>query len=169
MDKRTKEYKEAQEQSRNRETREEPKRTRKERQPLGVQRQKLDFEQKPGKVRRIINTNWHKDPNRFQNALDGGYTVVMKEDVGDTSHLADLPEELGSAVTRIVGTNKDGSKIIGVLMEIDEELYNEDQAMKDEPLQEIDNQIQRGQFGMSSNDARYVPKGGIKMTQGSGS
>lgn len=92
---------------------------RKKRVPLH-KRNTIKSEGRPGFVRRIVNNT----PGRIQAFLDAGYEVVTDgTEVGDPA--TGLSKGTSSASTRQVGGG-----IEGVLMEIPVELYNEDQAEK---------------------------------------
>ena len=132
---------------------------RKKRVPLGVPRQKLQFEGRPGYKRRVISDI----KNRLNDALDGGYTFVAKDDAEfKDSDAANRNESINNAVARTV--NSDGTK--GYLMEIPITLYNADQAAKQESIDKTEDAIRLGgdsQGGRPGVDGRYVPKDGIKI------
>ena len=46
-------------------------------------------------------------------------------------------------------------------MEIDEDLYNEDQATKAAQIKAVDDQIRHGNIERKPDDGRYVPENGI--------
>ena len=132
---------------------------RKERVPFGGARLKLSVPAKEGKVRRWINDVG----GRCQLAEGGGYEFVTDDGlkIGDTN-IGSGNQSLGSRVSRIVGTQADGKAMTAFLMEIDEELYKEDQEEKQKKIDLIDEQIQRGNIeGQVGRDGRYVPKEGI--------
>ena len=132
---------------------------RKERIPFGAARQKLSVASKEGKVRRWVNDVG----GRCQLAGDGGYEFVTDDDlkIGETS-IGSGNQALGSRVSRIVGTQPDGSPLVAFLMEIDEEFYKEDQEEKQKKIDLVDAQIQRGNIeGHVGRDGRYIPKEGI--------
>lgn len=101
---------------------------RRSRVPLGTLRPKLDYPSRPGYVRRFFNDVG----NRIHDAGQAGYEFV-EEDVDGRSQ----------RVSRRVGTNEDGTAMIAHLMEIREEFYNEDQAVKAARLDEMDAQMNR--------------------------
>jgi hypothetical protein len=113
--------------------------------PFGVPVQRFTSPPDDGYQYRVFNDKWRKEPGRIQRALSAGYEMVEHERSGDT-----------------VGTNEDGSEVKGVLMRIPKELYDQDQALKNEALDKIDEQIYQGEFKKSGNDNRYLPSGGIR-------
>lgn len=132
---------------------------RRERVPFGGARMKLSFAEKEGKVRRWINDVG----GRCQLAEEGGYNFIHDEGekIGDTA-IGSGNQDLGTRVSRVVGTNPDGSPQRAYLMEIDKDLYEEDQAEKQERLDVIDAQIRGGNYeGRVGQDGRYIPKEGI--------
>ena len=135
------------------------KKARKERVPFGGSRTKLSFPEAAGKVRRWINDVG----GRCQLAEEGGYDFVSDEGqkIGDTA-IGSGNQDLGSRVSRIVGTMPDGSPQRAYLMEIDKDLYDEDQTEKQRKLDVIDAQIRGGNVeGRVGQDGRYIPKEGI--------
>jgi hypothetical protein len=133
---------------------------RRERVPFGGSRRKLSYPPKEGKVRRWVNDVG----GRPQLAAQGGYEFVVDEGlpVGDTA-VGSGNTDLGSRVSRIVGKNADGSPLTAFLMEIDQDLYSQDQAEKQKPLDAIDDQIRSGKVsgGIGPQDKAYIPKEGI--------
>lgn len=134
---------------------------RKQRVPLGNMRTKLNVPENPGKVRRWINDETN---GRISNALNGGYSFVQDPNlqVGDFD-VNSGNRDIGTMVSRVVGTREDGQPLRAYLMEIDKELYDEDQLSKLERVKEIDSQIKRGQVSREADDQRYVPKNGISI------
>uniref|UniRef100_A0A6M3JRF4 C2H2-type domain-containing protein n=1 Tax=viral metagenome TaxID=1070528 RepID=A0A6M3JRF4_9ZZZZ len=118
--------------------------SRKERIPLGSLRKKLSAREIPGKKTRWMNDNWRKYPTRIQDALDGGYGFVSRggQIIGDGP--VDGNTDLGSRVSKVVGSNSDGTPITSYLMAIDNDLYEEDQAEKQKGVNETDERIKKG-------------------------
>jgi hypothetical protein len=112
--------------------------------PFGVPTQRFSPPPEDGFQYRVINDRWKKEPGRVQRALSAGWELVEHERSGEN-----------------VGTNEDGSEVKGVLMRIPQELYDEDQAVKNKALDEVDEQIYRGEYKKSGNDLRYLPGSGI--------
>lgn len=133
---------------------------RRERVPFGGTRLKLSFPEKPGKVRRWVNDVG----GRPTLAEQGGYEFVTDDGVQvGTTAVGSGNQDLGSRVSRIVGKNADGSPMRAYLMEIDKDLYDEDQAKKQKPLDAVDDQIRRGVVsgGIGPQDKAYIPTEGI--------
>lgn len=96
----------------------ERRRARRERQPIGEFTQKLAAPPRPG-----FHRHWINDANsRVQSKYEDGYEFVADDAASDDE---------GSRISRIVGTNKDGSPMRAYLMEKPIEWYREDH---DKPL-----------------------------------
>ena len=96
-------------------------------------RNRLQFENRPGFARRIFNDV----DDAIRQAEKGGWRVVLeKTEGGDKSAGADSQQ--GSPVIKAVGGGIDG-----VLMEIPEELYAEDQRKKQEEVDRGEDDIKR--------------------------
>jgi hypothetical protein len=110
--------------------------------PVGVPTQRFTVPQNDGYEYRVFNDNWKKEPGRIQRASVGGWELWEHERSGDA-----------------VSTNDDGSEVRGVLMRIPKELYDEDQASKNEEMDKVDKQIQRGKFqaGGALEGSTYKP------------
>jgi len=122
-------------------TREEIEELRRSRTPFGEPSQHWKARDDDGYKYRVVNDNWMSKPNNMHDRISQGYRAVEGEGV------------------QIVGTNKDGSPITGVLMRIPSELYEEDQRRKQEPVDKIDEAINRGSLEEGSGDNRYIPQG----------
>ena len=83
------------------------------------ERMPLTADSRPGFKRRVVNDV----PGRVDRLKLAGWTVVEDTSIGDT--YAGQASSLGSAATKPVGRG-----VNGILMEIPEDLYNEDQAVK---------------------------------------
>lgn len=112
-----------------------------ERTPLG-QRNRLTFRGKdPSKVYRVINDQ----DDRLQRALEAGYSFVMSdESLGDKR--AAEATKMGSRVSKPVGNG-----IMGYLMCIPKEFYEEDQEAKAAKIKEMEKSLKpkaaEGQYG----------------------
>jgi hypothetical protein len=133
----------------------EVKKQRSTRVPLGVPRMKLAAPQIPGFKCRWIND----EPGRLQNAEQGGYEFVREKELKGEAGNTDL----GEKVSRIVGKNDDSSPKRAFLMKIKKSWYDEDQKAKRKPLDEIDKSIRQGKLNEKSDDKRYVPREGISV------
>ncbi len=100
--------------------------------PLGT-RNVLTFSKRPGYVRRIVNDV----DDRIQRFNDAGYEIVHGEETGGDP-LAGAASKIGSAVSKPVGGGT-----MGVLMEIPEEYYNEDQAAKHAEIDKVEASMKR--------------------------
>ena len=86
----------------------------------------------------IFNDGWRKNPDRVQKALRAGY----------------VPMEGFEPV--IVGSNKDGTPIKGIRMQLPIELYEQDQAIKQEVVDARDKGIREGTYGVDPKDRPYI-------------
>lgn len=146
----------------------EKKEERKKRVPLGMTRLKLQFPNRRGFVRRIIN----EIPGRLEAALEGGWQYVTtgtldieSTDGKEPLEAVNVREGVDSRVSRVVGRNVDGSALRGYLMEIPEETYNADQEAKQSTVDFMESGIKQGidQHGRPGEDGRYIPKTGISI------
>jgi hypothetical protein len=122
-----------------------------------VPQQRLGGEKRPGYVRRWINDQ----DGRVQRAETGGWTFVEEKTDG---------AKRGQKHKRQVGTLPNGSPMQAYLMEIREEFYAEDQALKAKPLDEFEAAIRRGvpqgQEAGSLAGHSYVPSEGTSIKHG---
>jgi hypothetical protein len=112
-------------------TAETPKKKRK-RVPIGT-RNVLKFSKRPGYVRRVVNDV----DDRIQRFKDAGYEIVHGDETGGDP-IAGAASKMGSAVNKPVGGG-----VTGVLMEIPEEYYHEDQAAKQAEIDKIESGMRR--------------------------
>lgn len=130
--------------------------TRTRRTPLGSPQAKLGGKEfiSPGCVGRWINDR----AGRLVQAKQAGYTHVEEKD-GTRGR--------GKSIKRIVGTHPNGEPMHAYLMEIKKEFYDEDQAAKLQPVDEIEAAIRsgvpRGEVGNSDAQRFYVPSEGISI------
>ena len=125
-----------------------------QRTPFGVPRKKLSVDgyHIPGYTLRFINDT----DNRILDAVEGGYQHVSKDEipnVGD-KNVANV-EGLGTVVCRRVGVKENGSAMYAYLMKIEEDIYNEDQQMKEEVLTNKEDSL----MGGTDIENSYVPRG----------
>jgi len=118
-----------------------------ERIPFGMPQRNFQAPSDDGFHYRVFNDNWAKEPGRIQRAKRAGYEVVE-----GTESMA-------------VGTNDDGSPIKGILMRIPQEWFDEDQKLKQKEVDKVDAQIKSGALEKKPGDMRYVPAGGIHITE----
>jgi len=136
---------------------------RSERIPLGVPVTQLALKNQPkGKVVRWVNDNWSKEPGRIQRALAAGYDFIDADgqivSTGENGN-----QNLGTRLSRAVGTNEDGSAITAYAMAIDKEFYDEDQATKQVEVNRIDEAIKLGKNKNALGGHGYVPDHGIDI------
>ena len=123
--------------------------------PLGSMKTKLDYPSRPGYVRRWFNDQG----NRLYDAGRAGYEFVEETNEGRTIK-----------VSRRVGTHDDGQPLMAYLMEIRQEFYDEDQAIKQKVVDDIDAAIRSGEpreTGAAEPGKFYTPAEGTSMTPGS--
>jgi hypothetical protein len=121
------------------------------RQPLGVARKKMsldkrteDLFKREGLVPRWVNDEDHG--GRVQSAVNGGYDFVSSDGemiIGDSIK----KEDANRRVRKLVGSHKDGSPKYAYLMAIKKEFYDEDQSVKEERNQMVDDAIRGGEPG----------------------
>lgn len=120
--------------------------------PLG-QRNRLAIRNKEkGYHYRIVNANLEKDPDRIQAFTDAGWEVVPAAAVGSVGDKrVDDPSALGSASSVSVGQ---GTK--AVVMRIKDEWYKEDQAYKQQQVNESESTMyeQARSKGLGLGDLR---------------
>lgn len=135
---------------------------RRRRVPLGTPEQKLFVPQAqddPDSVYRWVNDS----PGRLQKALNGGYVFVEDPtlQVGTSSENGN--SENDSRVSRLVGKDAKGFPMLAYLMKIDRTMYDEDQAVKQASIDEVDNTIRHGRHNEKAGDGRYIPQEGINI------
>ncbi len=126
-------------------------RLRKERKPIGSPEKKWDCPMDDGYYYRVFNDDWMTRPGNIQRAQAAGYEFVENDEEKQKP--------------KIVGTNDNGTPIRGFLMRIPQEIHDEDQLVKQKNVDMIDKQIKAGSFQQGVSDGRYIPSGGIKITE----
>ena len=95
--------------------------------------------------------------NRVRQALEMGYTFVHKDSVVSETDVLNTSTEMGTALTRVAGFDpRTNTPIIAYLMAIDLDMYNEQQAYKQEDDDEIMKAL--GERQKNSVPGSYVPK-----------
>lgn len=136
---------------------------RKERIPFGVPQSRLTVaNQDPNFVYRWVNDDGR---GRLDRAVQGGYEFAPSETTRVGTGSADGNSDVGSKVSRVVGTQEGGAGMRAYLMRIPRDLYNEDQAAKQRQVDLIDKAIKRGDAHKSGDDNRYVPSAGISVSE----
>jgi hypothetical protein len=137
-------------------------RERKERVPFGMARLKLTAPERPGYRRRWVNDVG----GALEQAEAGWYGFVFDtgQQIGETA-IGSGNQDLGSRVSRIVGTLPNGQPQRAYLMEIEEVYYQQDQKSKQQRLDKIDAQIREGTINPDNDNdmKRYIPSEGISV------
>ena len=108
--------------------------------PLGQHVAQGDYPPRPGYHRR-----WVSDlPGRVDRALGAGWSNVKDP-------------KTKQPVKRVVDKSLGEKGRLGFLMEIPQELYEEDQKVKSDSLDEVDDLIYNGKLNEQPNDRRYNP------------
>jgi hypothetical protein len=143
-------------------------RIRKTRVPPGIPSRSLDYPARDGYARRVV-CDRHGRVDKF---LAGGWSFVQQDALEEkpTGALkATAREGLDSRVSQVVGSHKDNRPMTGYLMEIPAELYDEDQAVKMEHIDNLESGLRQGADAEGGagpgKDGRYVPSTGIKIEQ----
>jgi hypothetical protein len=126
---------------------------RNKRKAFGQPRSKLTIDKQDP----AFHYRWILDaPGRLQEALEGDYTFVEPKEVGRDAN--------GENKVFVKGTtNADGSVQLQYLMKIPREFYEEDQAVAQAYLDDIDAAIKGGRINQTAGDKRYVPDNGISI------
>lgn len=130
----------------------EPKKRRR-RASIGVAALKLDAPSRPGYIRRFVND----DDNRIANMQELAYDFVHEQGIQS--------DALGSRVSRLVGTKKNGEPLRAYLMETPEELYAEGAQEKEAHNSQIDEAIKAGRdfTGRLNSSENAYGQGSIKV------
>jgi hypothetical protein len=135
-------------------------RLRKTRIPPGVPSLNLDFPSREGYTRRVVADR----PGRLEKFRAGAWSFVEKDSLPELDPgllKAGAREGQDSRVSRVIGSHRDGSPMVGYLMEIPTELYDEDQALKAEKVDGLEASLRQGHDleggGRPGQDGRYVP------------
>jgi len=137
---------------------------RKRRVSPGIPSKRLDYPARPGFVRRVVVDR----PGRLEKFERGGWEYVHEQDLSS----GDYPNEqvttregIDSRVSQVVGQHRSGEPQHGYLMEIEQELYDEDQAEKQAKIDRLEAGLRAGQVdgGSSAEDGGYVKQ--IKIDQ----
>jgi len=115
------------------ETKKRPKRT-----PLGT-RNVLRYPERKGYVRRVVNDV----EDRIQRFKEAGYEIVQKKDLPSGDPRAGDASQMGMPVSKSVGNG-----VKGVLMEIPEEWYLEDQKAKQDKIDAAEADMKQTKAGV---------------------
>lgn len=132
-----------------------------ERIPLGGNAQKLTIPEIPGYHTHLIND----EGDRLERALRGGYEFIPKAGMKAGSGPEPGHTDLGSVMSKVVGTHPNGQPKRGYWMKIKLEWYNADQIAKLAPVRESEEDIKRGNAPAREGDTsnRYIPEEGINI------
>jgi hypothetical protein len=125
-------------------------RIRRDRIPFGSPEKKWGCPLNDGYHYRVFNDNWAAKPGNIEAAQAAGYEFV------ESNNEKEKP--------KVVGTNENGTAIKGYLMRIPQEIYDEDQKVKQKVVDRIDEQISAGSLQQGAGDNRYIPAMGIKIS-----
>lgn len=103
-----------------------------------------------------MHRHWFNDVgNNIHKRINQGYELVCeKGKVGERNE--DLNHDLGSGMSLVTGTKVDGSPQISYCMEIEQELYDEDQDAKQREIDEVDKLIHAGKYKNELGEHGYV-------------
>lgn len=103
---------------------------------VSTRRDVLSYPQRPGFKRRVVNDVG----GRIAQFEERGWITVQGDETGGEL-TANHPTKTGTTVSKVVGSGKEGA-ITGVLMEIPEEIYNEDQQEKSKTIAENEKRME---------------------------
>lgn len=128
-----------------------PKRRR--RVPLGTQRTKLNVPEDPR-----FKYHWFIDePGRVESAVIAAYDFCSATEFPEYGVDEVLPgnSDLGTKISRVVGSHEDGRPMRAYLMRIPMEYYQEDEQERMQAIDKIEESIRHGNIG-TNVDNRYV-------------
>lgn len=125
---------------------------------MDVRRQKLSHTEIPG-----YHTHWFSDdPGRIHEATKCGWEFVESHEVFIEGDLLSLHAgesgntDLGSRVSQVVGVSKFGTPVLGFLMKLKDEWWEEDQERKNEAAQVPFQGMRQGQSGPNEYGRSYT-------------
>jgi hypothetical protein len=103
--------------------------------------------------------------NKLEQALDHGYRFAQpKEVLRPNGNIVSYNNDLGDKIRYTVGKSKFGEPIYAYLLKIPLEIWEEDNAYREEKNLQIDRELQSGNFnapkgsGLSKNDLESMPQ-----------
>ena len=126
---------------------------RKTRKPLGQLQKNLEASLPEGYAGEWVNN----DPGNLERKQLRGWSFVSQSDEDDYT-VVDENVDIGSVVSKQVGTLKDGSPMRAYLMVLPVELKAEDDAELQKPLDKIDREIMGGRASAELEEAP-IPEG----------
>lgn len=139
-------------------------RTRRERTPFSASRKRLEVRYVDKDFEKKFHAHWFNDQDgRPERALDAGYEFVTPEEVIGVGNreVHSGNTDLNSKVSRVVGRAEGNIPIRAYLMKLPLELYNEDQAKKQEANDLVDRAIRAGRAGGADIRNNY---GDVKLS-----
>jgi hypothetical protein len=124
-----------------------PKHNRRQRASAGGFKTRLDAPQKQGMVMRWVND----EPGRIQAMHDLGYDFAERDTRSD---------DIGTRISRNVGTHPNGAPKLAYLMETPEDQYAIGVAEKEERLKPFEEAITRGEDTTGRLQDAYTPTSG---------
>lgn len=116
------------------------------RRPFGSQDQKMAYAEREG-----YHRHWFNDtPGRIHRAKEAGYEHVIGHD--------------GENVSLVVGSKEGGGPLLGYLMEVPQEWWEQDRAQTQKLTDDTLSAIRRGK-SENPEDGQYIPNQGIKIRQ----
>ena len=127
---------------------------RRKRVPLGTIRTKLQVEPIEGYKFRWVND----EENRIPQAEQGGYEFTTYDELAGRPigqhDTAPTSVEMGSKVSKVVGTQENGAPLTAYLMKIKQEWYDEDQAEKQKYIDAVEQGLINLE-GVPESDSMY--------------
>ena len=116
---------------------------RKTRGDLGSMRTVMHMPDIPGKVLRWVNDEMKSGINRVERLKSLGWVVYDGEtpSVDTPTNVTEANISLGAGATLAAGTDAQGKPMQCILMMIDADIYNADQHLKEEAIQETEGTI----------------------------
>lgn len=118
------------------------------RKPFGSFEQKLNYVAPPGYHLHVFNDT----PGRIERAKEAGYEHINDKE--------------GKIACRVVGTAEGGGPLMGYPMIVPEEWWKADLAEQQKQVNDKEDTMRRGELEMAPGENRYVPKQGIKISNG---
>jgi hypothetical protein len=105
----------------------------------------------PGYQLAVIND----DKNRIREVQMNGWQFVQDDEIdGVNANVTSFNTDPGSLVRFAVGTKENGEPLYGYLMKLPLEIWEEDQAAKEQQNAKVDSIIKRGRIPGESDDER---------------
>lgn len=109
----------------------------------------LAYKKIPGFQTRVVSDA----PGRISKFKERGWEHVYGDETGGEL-TANNPQKVGTAVSRVVGSDKNG-KVTGYLMKIPEEIYNEDKKGKQEEITLAEQRMKQINKNLGYNKTKF--------------